>query len=192
MVVVSKEVKIEFIEKKSKFIAYLKPVKTKKEAVEFIEYISKINKDATHNVYVYRVMEDNKEYFKYDDNGEPLNTAGKPMAEIFERKKIYNFAMVTSRYFGGIKLGAGGLIRAYAKSSSMLYDKCEFIEYIEKKEYLLSFSYDKLDSVEKVLRENNLEILEKSFLENINIKLELSESELLEFEKIRNIDIIKI
>ncbi|VWL85767.1 IMPACT family protein [Oceanivirga miroungae] len=192
MVVVKNDSQIEFVERKSKFIGYLKVVKTKKEAIDFIEYINKIHKDATHNVYVYRLIENGVEHFKYDDDGEPLNTAAKPMAEIFERKNIYNFVMIATRYFGGIKLGAGGLIRAYAKVATKLYESIELIEYVEKEEYLISFSYDKLDLVEKLIRDNELDVLEKSFLEKINMKLELSKEELLEFEKLRDIMIIKI
>lgn len=192
MVILKNEASIELIEKKSRFIGYIKPVKSQKEARDFIEKISKENMQATHNVFVYRLIENDKEYFKYDDDGEPLNTAAKPMAEIFERKKVYNFALVCTRYFGGIKLGAGGLIRAYAKVASNIYIKCEFCEYVKKSEYLLSFSYDKKDYIEKIIAKNSIEVLEKSFLEKVYLKLELSDENLKEFNKIYDIDLIKI
>ncbi len=183
---------IEFIEKKSKFIGYLKAVSTRQEAIDFINSIKQKHSDATHNVPVYRVMEDGQEYFKYDDDGEPQNTAAKPMADIFSRKEIYNFAMVATRYFGGIKLGAGGLIRNYARVSKELFEVCEIVKYIEKNMYILNFDYTKQSMVDKIIYDHNIEILEKSYLERINFKLELTKEEVEEFYNIKDIDIIKI
>ena len=100
MKTVAKETIIEFEEKKSKFIGYIKPVSTVIEAEKFIDSIKKMHPNATHNVPLYRVVENGQEYFKYNDCGEPLNTAGKPMADIVERKEVYNIAMVATRYFG--------------------------------------------------------------------------------------------
>lgn len=114
------------------------------------------------------------------------------MADIFDRKEIYNFAMVATRYFGGIKLGAGGLIRAYAKVAKELYEVSNKIDYIEKKEYIVIINYDKLNILEKILNEKNIEIKEKSYLEQINFKLELSKIELQEIKNIRDIEVIEI
>ncbi|WP_067139898.1 IMPACT family protein [Oceanivirga salmonicida] len=184
--------KIEFIEKKSKFIGYIKGVKTKQEAIDFIEHIKEKHKDATHNVPVYRIVENGQEYFKYDDDGEPQNTAAKPMADIFERKKIYNFAIVATRYFGGIKLGAGGLIRNYARVAKELFEVCKIEEYIEKYTVIINFDYTKQNIVDKIINDENIEIIEKSYLEKINFKLKLTKKQIKKFENIKNVDIIRL
>ena len=100
MKTVEKETVIEFEERKSKFIGYIKPVSTVAEAEKFIKGIKEMHPAATHNVPLYRVVENGQEYFKYSDDGEPANTAGKPMAEIFNILDVYNVAMVATRYFG--------------------------------------------------------------------------------------------
>ena len=129
---VAKETIIEFEEKKSKFIGYIKPVSSVREAEKFINGIKEMHPNATHNVPLYRVIENGQEYFKYNDDGEPTNTAGKPMAEILNILNVYNVALVATRYFGGIKLGAGGLIRNYAKTAKLAVNEAEIIKYVEK------------------------------------------------------------
>lgn len=190
MVVVKGSYEIEFIEKKSKFIGYLKGVSTVEEANKYIESIRNMHSDATHNVPVYRVFENGQEYLKYNDDGEPLNTAGKPMAEIFLRKDIYNFVLVATRYFGGIKLGAGGLIRNYARVATELSKVVELEEYIEKSKYIISFDYSKKGLVDKIIQDNDLKIDDMSYLEKINIKLSLSNDDKKKLEEIRDIEIV--
>lgn len=113
---VLKEASAEIIEKKSRFICSIKPVKNEEEAVEFIRKISSIYKDATHNVYAY-VVSSNIEIQKASDAGEPQGTAGIPVLEVIKREGLTNVCVVVTRYFGGILLGAGGLIRAYSSSA---------------------------------------------------------------------------
>lgn len=192
MNIIEKEEIIEFIEKKSKFIGYIKPVKTVAEAKKYIEYINNIHKDATHNVPLYRVIENKVEYFKYSDDNEPSNTAGKPMADIVERKEVYNIAMVATRYFGGIKLGAGGLIRAYAKVAKLLLEKADIKEYVEKFYVILAFEYTSLAHVEKIIVNNNIELLEKSYLDRISLKLYITKEQIELFRAISNIDIVEL
>lgn len=192
MKIIEKEEIIEFVEKKSKFIGYIKPVKTVAEAKKYIEYINNIHKDATHNVPLYRVIENKVEYFKYSDDNEPSNTAGKPMADIVERKEVYNIAMVATRYFGGIKLGAGGLIRAYAKVAKLLLEKADIKEYVEKFYVILAFEYTSLAHVEKIIVNNNIELLEKSYLDRISLKLYITKEQIELFRAISNIDIVEL
>ena len=125
---IKKETIIEYEEKKSKFIGYVKPISTVYEAEKFIKNIREMNPDATHNVPLYRVIENGQEYFKYNDDGEPTNTAGKPMSEVVKLLGVYNVALVVTRYFGGIKLGAGGLVRAYRKAVFEAIEASEKIE----------------------------------------------------------------
>lgn len=192
MKTIEKETVIEFIEKKSKFIGYIKPVNNVKEAENFIEKISKKHFDATHNVYAYKVVENNQEYFKFNDNGEPLNTAGKPMAEIINRLEVSNLVIVATRYFGGIKLGAGGLIRNYAKCAKLAILEANIIEYVEKKEIIIDFDYSKSLEIENYINKNKIEIIEKVYNERIIMKLLLTNNILEEIKNINNIIIIEL
>lgn len=192
MKTVEKETVIEFIEKKSKFIGYIKPITTVKEAEDFVNKISERNFDATHNVYAYKVVENNQEYFKFNDNGEPVNTAGKPMAEIITRLDVSNVVIVATRYFGGIKLGAGGLIRNYAKTAKLAINEAGIVEYIVKKIILLDFDYSKSIEVETLIEKNNMEVLDKVYNERVMMKLKVSENELEKIKEIQGIILIEM
>lgn len=166
MKTVEKETVIEFEEKKSKFIGYIKPVSTVEEAEKFIASIREMHPNATHNVPLYRVVEEGQEYFKYNDDGEPTNTAGKPMAEILNILDVYNVAIVATRYFGGIKLGAGGLIRNYAKTAKIAVNEAGIVEYKEKSLFIIDYDYEYTGEVESFLnmykKEFEIEIVEKN------------------------------
>ncbi len=103
----------EFIEKKSRFITYTKHITSETEAIEFIDSIRKKHADATHNCIAYRIY--NPRIERFSDDGEPSGTAGMPMLEVLKKEDVYDICVVVTRYFGGILLGAGGLVRAYAK-----------------------------------------------------------------------------
>lgn len=105
----------EFIVQKSKFIAYASPASTEDEAKAFISAIKAKHRDATHNCHAY-IVGNNAEIMRYSDDGEPSGTAGMPMLDILKQSNIVNCVVVATRYFGGILLGAGGLIRAYRKT----------------------------------------------------------------------------
>jgi thymidylate synthase len=177
---VLKETIIEFEEKKSKFIGYIKPVSSVNEAEKFIKSVRELHPDATHNVPLYRVMENGQEYFKYNDDGEPTNTAGKPMAEILNILDIYNVAIVATRYFGGIKLGAGGLIRNYAKTAKLAVNEAEIIEYTEKSVFILDYDYENTSEVEMFLNANEqkygIEIQEKNYSDRVTLKIKANSS----------------
>ena len=114
---VRKEASEEYIVKKSRFIGYIKPVSSKQEALDFIETISKKHWDATHNVYAYVLREEGVK--KFSDDGEPQGTAGMPVLDVIEKSNLTDVCIVVTRYFGGIMLGAGGLVRAYSHSASI-------------------------------------------------------------------------
>lgn len=184
MKTVAKETSIEYIEKKSKFIGYIKPVSTVYEAEKFIQSIFDLHPNATHNVPVYRVVENGQEYFKFNDDGEPSNTAGKPMAEILNILDVYNVAIVATRYFGGIKLGAGGLIRNYAKTAKLAVNEAGIIDYIEKQIYILDFDYEYTSDMESFFHINaneyGIKILDKNYANRVTLKIEAS----VEIEKL--------
>ena len=175
MKTVEKETVIAFEEKKSKFIGYIKPVSTVEEAEKFIASIREMHPNATHNVPLYRVVEEGQEYFKYNDDGEPTNTAGKPMAEILNILDVYNVAIVATRYFGGIKLGAGGLIRNYAKTAKIAVNEAGIVEYKEKSLFIIDYDYEYTGEVESFLnmykKEFEIEIVEKNYSSRVTMKI---------------------
>ena len=175
MKTVEKETVIEFEEKKSKFIGYIKPVSTVEEAEKFIDSIKEMHPNATHNVPLYRVVENGQEYFKYNDDGEPANTAGKPMAEILNILDVYNVAIVATRYFGGIKLGAGGLIRNYAKTAKIAVNEAGITDYKEKSLFIIDYDYEYTGEMESFLnahkKEYEIEITEKNYANRVTMKI---------------------
>ena len=196
MKTVKKETIIEFEEKKSKFIGYIKPVSTVIEAEKFIDSIKKMHPNATHNVPLYRVMENGQEYFKYNDDGEPSNTAGKPMAEILNILDVYNVALVATRYFGGVKLGAGGLIRNYAKTAKLAINEAKIIDYVEKSVFIIDYDYEYTSEMEAFLNENTpkfgIEILEKNYSNRVTMKILANDEIEDELNRLQKIIVIKI
>ncbi len=117
---VDKEACDEFIEKRSRFIGYIKPVTTKEEAVDYINSIKSKHWDATHNVYAY-VLRDGQTR-RYSDDGEPQGTAGMPVLDVLLKENLTDCVVVATRYFGGILLGGGGLVRAYSHTAKIAVD----------------------------------------------------------------------
>lgn len=187
---IKKAVRIEFEEKKSKFIGYAKPISTKEEAEDFIDMIREMHPDATHNCTVYRVIDNGQEYFKADDDGEPSGTAGKPMGEILTYMEVNNVVVVATRYFGGIKLGAGGLVRNYAKTAKLAILEGEVVEFIERVECLLDFSYERINEVETLLINGNEELLNKDFNERVTYRVKVSNGTLEKLKEVKDILVI--
>jgi len=109
----------EFVEKKSRFIGRIWPVDTEEEALETIQQMKKKHYDATHNCWAYIIRDGS---VRFSDDGEPGGTAGMPMLQVLQREGLYNVVCVVTRYFGGILLGAGGLVRAYTKGAKIAVD----------------------------------------------------------------------
>lgn len=107
----------EFVEKRSRFIGYCKPVKTEQEAIDFINEKRSEHWNATHNVYAYSLREGNIK--RYSDDGEPSGTAGMPVLDVIVKNEIFDVVVVVIRYFGGVLLGTGGLVRAYSRGSKI-------------------------------------------------------------------------
>ena len=110
----------ELVEKRSRFIGQVKPVDTEEEARAFVEQVKKKHYDARHNCWCYRLRDGGVE--RYSDDGEPQGTAGQPMLNVFQREEVTNVVCVVTRYFGGVLLGAGGLVRAYTQSAKDALD----------------------------------------------------------------------
>lgn len=117
---ISANAKASFIEKRSEFIGYIAPVRTNDEAVAFINSIKAEHRKAKHNVYAYILREDN--ISRYSDDGEPQGTAGVPVLDVLKKRELTDVCVVVTRYFGGILLGGGGLVRAYSHAASLACD----------------------------------------------------------------------
>ena len=109
----------EFIEKKSRFIGRVWPVETEEEALQKIQEMKKQHYDATHNCWAYVIRDGG---MRFSDDGEPGGTAGNPMMQVLQREELYNVVCVVTRYFGGVLLGVGGLVRAYTKGAKIAID----------------------------------------------------------------------
>lgn len=169
---------IEII-KKSKFLTFLHPIHDINEAKELIEYYNKQYSDATHVCYAY-ILDENT--YKYYDDGEPSSSAGAPMYQVLKNNKlIYTFAVVI-RYFGGVKLGVGGLTHAYSSGIINLLTQDLIIEYKKYDEYLIELPYSLFDSFSYYLNKKGIAINDKQFLDNIFLSIYLDESTILELK----------
>ncbi len=159
---------------KSSFITYLKHTSSINDAKQYIEQIKKAHPDATHHV-VAMLIGKTGEYGQANDDGEPSGTAGLPALEVFRKNDITNFTCVIVRYFGGIKLGAGGLVRAYSKSASEALKKIEITPIIEYSTLKITFDYCFLNLIENRL--SNYQIKTKSFTNNVSMQVIVPEIE---------------
>lgn len=138
-VTLRKEASAEFEEKRSVFIGYAKPVKTEAEAMEFVKKIRGKHGDARHNVFAYTLG--GGVTARYSDDGEPQGTAGIPVLDVLRKSGVDDACIVVTRYFGGILLGAGGLVRAYSAAAKMALDAAEIATFEPYTEFSLSCSY---------------------------------------------------
>lgn len=156
---------------KSKFIGYIKPVDTVEEAQNFIETIRKKHWDASHNVPVY-VLGDRFQIQKYSDDGEPSGTAGVPILNILKNRGITNVVVVVTRYFGGVKLGTGGLVRAYSQSAKSALDAAKVIEMLSYQKLHLSLNYTLHGKLQNFLMLNKEYLLEDTvYADNVTMHL---------------------
>lgn len=149
--------------KKSQFICRLYPAQTEKEAKDIIAKISEEYKDATHNCSAYYVSDGEG----YDDDGEPGGTAGRPMLNVLKKNELQNSAAIVTRYFGGIKLGAGGLVRAYSKSVLEALAIAEIIEMEKYELFSFNFEYQHIKLVDGNLRSQKIDVIDKAYDTNV-------------------------
>lgn len=156
--------------KKSRFICHLKRVYTEEEARAFISEIKKEHHKANHNCSAF-TLGDRQEIQRSSDDGEPSGTAGVPMLEILKKREITNVCAVVTRYFGGIKLGAGGLIRAYAGSVGHALDQVGLVKFVTQEQLILTLDYGNYDGLRRFLSAQGLIISESEFLSDVTVKL---------------------
>ncbi|MCU1807073.1 YigZ family protein [Cytobacillus firmus] len=172
------EIEIE----RSRFIAHVGRAETADEALEFIQKIKKIHSNATHNCSAYLIGE-NDQIQKANDDGEPSGTAGVPILEVLKKRKLKDTVVVITRYFGGIKLGAGGLIRAYGRATSEGLQATGIVERKLMTVMKTKIDYTLLGKVENELRYSNYDVKEIHYQENVEIETYVDKSKTDSFSK---------
>lgn len=160
----------EIIEKKSRFIATVRPVKTEEEALAFLEEMKKKYWDARHNCFVYSVGL-NREYTRCSDDGEPSGTAGRPMLDVVLGEDIYNVAVVVTRYFGGVLLGTGGLVRAYSKAVQVGLAASRIIKKQHGTALKVTTDYTGVGRLQYIAGERSIPILDSEYTDRVVLEL---------------------
>ena len=166
----------EIVEKKSRFIATVRPVKNEEEALAFLEEMRKKYWDARHNCYAYSIGK-NREFTRCSDDGEPSGTAGRPMLDVILGEDIYNVAVVVTRYFGGVLLGTGGLVRAYSKA---VQEGLAGSLVIEKKKGIslkVTTDYTGIGKIQYIAGERQIPILDSEYTDKVVLKLLVPDAE---------------
>ena len=171
---IAKDIRTEQIISKSRFICSLKKVKTEEEAQEFIKAVKKEFWDATHNCSAYVIDEQHQ---RSSDDGEPSGTAGMPMLGVLRKQELQQVAAVVTRYFGGIKLGAGGLVRAYAGSVSQAVEASGLAQKVRMGLYVFSCDPGEAGKITNLLYQQQLFVLtDVSYGNRVNFTLRMQES----------------
>lgn len=166
----------ETIEKKSRFIATVRPIKSEEEAIEFIESMKKKYWNATHNCFAY-VIGEQFQIQRCSDDGEPSGTAGKPMLDVLLGEEIHNVAVVVTRYFGGTLLGTGGLVRAYSGAVKEGLIASKVITKMHGQKLLVQTDYTGLGKIQYILGQRGLKILNSTYTDRVELEVLLPEEE---------------
>ncbi len=151
--------------KGSKFLCYIYPAEDEIEAENRLNGLKSKYHDATHHCYAYILSEGTERRTRFNDDGEPSGSAGRPILSVIEGRELTNLICIVVRYFGGTKLGVGGLVRAYSDAAKEALDECRIIVIQKKTDLVLSFPYSLTGSVERLITENNAGIVERKFSE---------------------------
>ena len=158
-----------FIEKKSEFIGNIAPCRTEEEAIAFIQEIRRLHRKATHNCYAY-ILRDNN-IARHSDDGEPGGTAGAPMFEVLKKEGLTDVCCVVTRYFGGILLGAGGLVRAYTSGARIAVEAAQIKEMRMAEQLRLTLDYSLYGKIGAALSEFDVRVCNEDFAANVTLTL---------------------
>ncbi len=171
----------EYIVQKSRFLTYVRRTETEEEAIEFINEIKKIHHNATHNCSAYLIGE-HDEIQKANDDGEPSGTAGVPMLEVLKKQNLQDVTVVVTRYFGGIKLGSGGLIRAYGRATSEGIAATGIVECKLHHLMKVSIDYTWLGKVENEVRQSAYPLHEMAYADQVELFIHVPQQQVEQFE----------
>ena len=170
----------EIVEKKSRFISYMLPVESAEEAMEFVEKIKKQNWDARHNCYAF-VVGKNNELQRFSDDGEPGGTAGKPMLDVLLLEGIHNCVVVVTRYFGGVLLGTGGLVRAYSKAVKEGINASVIKEKVFGEKVSITTDYNGIGKIQYIISEMGIKIHEEEYTDVVSVNLKIRKEDCNKF-----------
>lgn len=173
-----------FIERRSEFIGYIKPVKTESEAVAFINEIKEQHRKATHNCYAY-ILRDNN-ITRYSDDGEPQGTAAVPMLDVLQKENLTDVCLVVTRYFGGILLGGGGLVRAYSHAAKIAVDAAQKLNMYECVTVTITADYSLYGKISYALADFNHKQISSDFSDTVALTIVLEHSQTDAFTKKMN------
>jgi uncharacterized YigZ family protein len=182
--IVVKACECEEIIKKSRFIGIISPCQSEPEALQILKNLHVQHPNASHIVYAYRIQTPAGLVCRFYDAGEPGGTAGKPVFQHLEGKQLINLMVVVIRYFGGIKLGAGGLTRAYGNLAKKIIENAEIADHIERVTLQLVLEYNQLQMLEYQLKKLNGKIVQQDFAEQIQVQVQLPKHHLPAFQLI--------
>ncbi len=171
----------EIVIERSRFITYVERAESEEDALAFIQTIKKKHWDATHNCSAYIVGEKDQ-IQKADDDGEPSGTAGRPILEVIKKRSLKDTVIVVTRYFGGIKLGAGGLIRAYGKGATNGINAAQIIERLLHTRVAVTIDYTLLGRVENELRSKEYQLAHIDYLEQVTVHVDIPVGEMEHYE----------
>ena len=180
---IKENVEAEITEKKSKFIANIMYVQSVEEAENYLNQIMKKHYDAKHHCYAYSIMTNEGIVNRASDDGEPSGTAGAPILNIINKNELINVILVVTRYFGGILLGTGGLVKAYSESTLKALEISEFVAQERGCEASLEINYNDFEKFKFYCKKNQINIINTKYDEKILCNIELSNEEI---EKILN------
>ncbi|MBR2284811.1 MAG: YigZ family protein [Ruminococcus sp.] len=158
-----------FTEKRSEFIGYIAPAATNDEALAFIDLIRSKNRKAKHNVYAYILRQDN--ISRYSDDGEPQGTAGVPVIEVLKKRELTDVCIVVTRYFGGILLGGGGLVRAYSHAASLACDAARIMDMRLCRHVRIESDYGMYGKITYLLPKFNVVTVSEDFGSTVTLEL---------------------
>lgn len=170
---IARRCEASFIEKKSEFIGYLCPVQTEEQAAAFIEEIRAMHRKATHNCYAYILRENNAA--RHSDDGEPGGTAGVPIYEVLRKEGLTDVCCVVTRYFGGILLGAGGLVRAYTKGAKEAVEAAQIKCMASAVKLLVTVDYGLYGRLAQIFADFDARVADEQFADNVKITLFIRE-----------------
>ena len=173
----------EIVEKKSRFIAEIRPVESEEEATAFIAEVKKKYWDARHHCSAFTIGENN-EVARCSDDGEPAQTAGRPMLDVLLGEDMYNTAVVVTRYFGGTLLGTGGLVRAYSKAVQEGLAQSDLIEKQYGNILEIGTDYNGVGKIQYLIGENKIPVLESEYTDKVRFRVLLPLSETEHFQKL--------
>ncbi len=158
----------EYEEKKSRFIASVSSAESEEDALRFLEQVKAANRTARHNVYAYRLQEENRE--RYSDDGEPAKTAGLPTLEVIRHSGLTDIVVVVTRYFGGILLGTGGLVRAYTAATQAALENARIVTVRSLVECTITVEYAMYEQAQRLIQGMETSAIEPTFTDAVSLK----------------------